>query len=317
MQIHCPVCDYSREVNLAKVPPTAEFATCPKCRHRFRFRAVDLDAVEHASGPEPDPKHADVWDAVDSLHDRWSGKDAGDDERGYDDERDDDGETEGEQDDAPRYGHTRRDDVPIPWENPRELGYGQSFTRTSLWALFQPSSFFAALNRRPALLPALAFYLIFGCFQYVLNVIWTSVLGNLVRDRFVANMGEEAFERIVGNVIEHSLLTPAVLSVPFQLAIQLFLTAAVVHLLIRIISPRAADFALAFKVVAYAGVGFSLVVIPIAGSLIAPVWYFVLLLIGCRNAFGLPWNKALLAMIPLYLLLLFAATAQYSQFLGG
>ncbi|MCC8193694.1 MAG: zinc-ribbon domain-containing protein [Deltaproteobacteria bacterium] len=307
MQIHCPVCDYSREVNLAKVPPTAEFATCPKCRHRFRFRAVDLDAVEHeAAPPQPDPAHGDVWDAMDSLQDRWKNRDSAA-----------AGQEDGESRSEGVYGPARDEDVAIPWENPRYLGYWQSFLRTSLWALLQPSNFFATLSRRPALLPALGFYLILGCAQHVLSVIWTYAVGSMVRERVVATVGEAAFEQVFTNVFDNSLFTPAVLSVPFQLAIQLFLTAAVVHLFVRLISPRTADFALSFKVVAYAGVGFALSLIPVAGLFAGPAWYFVLLLIGCRNAFNMPWNKTVVAVAPLYLLLLFAAMAQYSQFTGG
>jgi len=333
MQIRCPVCDYSREVNLEKVPATSEFATCPKCRHRFRFRAVDLDAVQHNTAPpEPNPEHADVWDAVDSLQDRWTEKheehsrdtDFTDDsdERPYHGMDQGAGHGTGYEadhgpDQMPDYGQPAPSDTAVPWEAPRHLGYGQSFWRTSLWAFLQPASFFATLSRRPALFPALTFYLIFGCVQYVLNVIWTYALGHMVSERFIETMGEEAFQRIIGNLLEHSLFTPAILSVPFQLAIQLFITAGVVHLLIRIISPATADFALAFKVVAYASVGFALVAIPVLGTLAAPLWYFALLFIGCRNAFAMPWDKTLLAMMPLYLLLALSASAQYSMFLGG
>lgn len=321
MQIRCPVCDYSREVNLEKIPATSEFATCPKCRHRFRFRAVDLDTVERDAGPpEPDPEHADVWDAVDSLQNRWTGKskrhphdpDARDGGSG-----DDSGEHPYLQGDhGPDYDQPAPGDTEIPWENPRYLGYGQSFLRTSLWAFLQPADFFATLSRRPALFPALTFYMVFGCIQYVLNVVWTYALGHMVSERFIATMGEEAFQRVIGNLLENSLFTPAILSVPFQLAIQLFITVAVVHLLIRIISPDTADFALAFKVVSYASVGFALVIIPVLGTLAAPLWYFALLFIGCRNAFGMPWDKTLLAMMPLYLLLALSASAQYSMFFG-
>ena len=303
MQIHCPVCDYSREVDSTQVPSTSEFATCPKCRHRFRFRAVDLDEIQDVRRPEPDPEHSDVWDAMDSINNRWRTRTP----------RDTPEETKNEE--IP--GYTPSEDVAIPWENPGHLGHWQSLLRTTLWVLFQPTSFFSILNRRPALLPALLFYLIFGCMQYVLNIVWTYILGNLVREQFVATLGEEAFEHVIGNIFAHSLFTPAVLSVPFQLAIQLLLTTAVVHLLIRLISPHTADFALAFKIVAYASAGFCLALIPIAGTLIAPLWYFGLLLIGCRNAFNMPWNKTIFAMIPLYLLLIFSAMAQYSTFLGG
>ena len=308
MQIRCPVCDYSRQVNLAKIPSTAEFATCPKCRHRFRFRAVDLDSVEHAVPPEPKPEHADIWDAVGSLHDRWTDKDQNDtaDQQYADDDKE-----------TPSYGRRQPDNEGIPWENPLYLGYLQSFQRTTFWILFHPASFFASLSRRPALLPALVYYLILGLTQYLFNVIWTHVLSTMLRDSLVEKMGEELYMQIAGNILENSLFTPAVLSVPFQLAIQLFVTAAVIHLLVRIVNPQAADFNLSFKLVAYASAGFVLALLPVIGTLVGPVIYFMFLLIGCRNAFNMPWSKTLMAMVPLLLLMLFAASAQYSHFIGG
>lgn len=41
MRILCPLCGFGREVDLAKIPPRAQMATCPRCEHKFRFRVVD------------------------------------------------------------------------------------------------------------------------------------------------------------------------------------------------------------------------------------------------------------------------------------
>lgn len=307
MQIRCPVCDYIREVNLAKVPPTAEFATCPKCRHRFRFRAVDLDAVEHgAPQPEPKPEHADVWDAMDSLRNRWAEKDHDSGYQGEDTGGDDGNETE----DAPRNRQPSPENTAIPWENPRHLGYPQSFLRTFLWAFLQPGNFFATLSRRPALLPALGFFLVFGLIRYLFSMLWLPFVLDVFRDRIIANGGEELFLAF-SKAVESSPILPALLSAPFSLAIQLFVTALLLHLFIRIINPRESDFSLSFKIVAYSSVAFVLEIVPIAGSIAAQVWYLALLLIGCRHAFSMPWSRALITMAPLYLLLILGAAAQY------
>lgn len=301
MQIRCPVCDYIREVNLAKVPPTAEFATCPKCRHRFRFRAVDLDAVEHGTPPpEPKPEHADVWDAMDSLRDRWTEKDHDSGVQDEDTGRDDNAGTE----------KPSPEDIAIPWENPRHLGYPQSFLRTFLWVLLQPGNFFATLSRRPALLPALGFFLVFGLIRYLFSMLWLPFVLDVFRDRIVSNGGEELYLAFT-KAAESSPIIPALLSAPFSLAIQLFVTALLLHFFIRIINPRESDFSLSFKVVAYSSVAFVLEVIPIAGSIAAQIWYLALLLIGCRHAFSMPWSRVLITMAPLYLLLLLGAAAQY------
>ena len=62
MRILCPMCGFGREVDLAKIPPRAQMATCPRCEHKFRFRVVDdlppADAKSpgvSSSGPRPAP----------------------------------------------------------------------------------------------------------------------------------------------------------------------------------------------------------------------------------------------------------------------
>ena len=111
MIIRCPQCEHSRSVNEGKIPATAELATCPKCKHRFRFRTVGGAAeleeslfssrngqpvAKESSVPagrtSPEPasvppgpevrrpqeavreaaaRRGDIWDAVDTLHHRW------------------------------------------------------------------------------------------------------------------------------------------------------------------------------------------------------------------------------------------------------
>lgn len=50
MIIRCPHCDHTRTINSDKIPPGAELATCPRCKNRFRFRAL-----EKADAPVFDP----------------------------------------------------------------------------------------------------------------------------------------------------------------------------------------------------------------------------------------------------------------------
>ena len=319
MQIRCPVCDHTREVNPAKIPPTAEFATCPKCRHRFRFRALDLEEMERPAPPEPNPDHADVWDAVDSLQDRWKERDG--DEAGHSRTHQDDASQ-----DEPRYmadgveqmrqAPPDPQNVAIPWENPRYLGYWPSFLRTTLWALFQPSSFFATLTKRPALLPALLYYMILGIVQTICNMLWFQLLGPMMSERLIETMGEEAYAKLMEGGADMSVLSISLLSVPFQLALQLFLYAAIIHVIIRLTSPKDSDFALSFKVAAYASAALALVVIPVAGMFLAPIGYLTLLFIGCRNAFGLTWSKTFMAVAPLSIMMFFAASLSASQFIS-
>ena len=300
MQIRCHVCDYSREVDVTKIPPTAEFATCPKCKHRFRFRAVDIDAIEpgEASTPKRDEKHGDVWDAVDSLHEQW--REQGIVNEGREDERN-----------RQTYGPAG-----APWENQESIGLVQSFTRTTFWALLQPSTFFANMTSSPRLLLALIYHIILGVFQFVLSVVWARIMAEYLRDMMVARIGEEHYIRIIQQGTDLSTLPSTLLFVPFMLAMQVLITSAIIYVSIRLLAPGRAAFPKAFKVVCYAGAGYALTILPIVGFIVGPIYYLVLLFIGCRSSFGLSRGKTLTVMIPLYALMFFSAMLQSAQFMG-
>lgn len=100
MIIRCPQCEHTRSIPESKIPTTAELATCPKCKHRFRFRSI-APSVEPETAPpltpqspsrarqtsvgipvrevqrpqsafrESEAQRDDIWDAMDALHQRW------------------------------------------------------------------------------------------------------------------------------------------------------------------------------------------------------------------------------------------------------
>ncbi|MFW5734159.1 MAG: zinc-ribbon domain-containing protein, partial [Oceanidesulfovibrio sp.] len=49
MKIVCPECGFARELQEDKIPPTAQVATCPKCRHKFKFRELPQERPIHFS----------------------------------------------------------------------------------------------------------------------------------------------------------------------------------------------------------------------------------------------------------------------------
>ena len=84
MIVRCPECAHVRSVSEDFIPAKAEFATCPRCGSRFRFRTVAKDPLPKIASapfpqeqlPAPAPKIAqsgggDIWDAVNSLNDQW------------------------------------------------------------------------------------------------------------------------------------------------------------------------------------------------------------------------------------------------------
>lgn len=58
MEILCPECGFSREVDESKIPARSQVATCPKCKAKFKFRELPeeeftLDDPDADSTPEP------------------------------------------------------------------------------------------------------------------------------------------------------------------------------------------------------------------------------------------------------------------------
>ncbi|WP_272700268.1 YIP1 family protein [Desulfovibrio sp. Fe33] len=58
MQITCPECRFTREVDENRIPARSQVATCPKCQTKFKFRDLPeeeflLEEAEPAARPEP------------------------------------------------------------------------------------------------------------------------------------------------------------------------------------------------------------------------------------------------------------------------
>lgn len=60
MQITCPHCQFAKELNLDKIPATAEIATCPKCHQKFRFRTLS-PAQARQRVVERNPSPPEAW----------------------------------------------------------------------------------------------------------------------------------------------------------------------------------------------------------------------------------------------------------------
>lgn len=77
MKIVCPECGFAREVPEEKIPSGALNATCPVCKHRFRFRepgemSFDFDQKPPEAPPAEKakaetPGRGDIWDKLESM----------------------------------------------------------------------------------------------------------------------------------------------------------------------------------------------------------------------------------------------------------
>lgn len=102
MLIRCPECLFERKVDLSKIPATAQLATCPKCRYKFRFREyivgntdAELEAIhpsldEAAYIPAPDyPSFREAGGMGGGVYDRHAPDESSDELRGRVDDDED------------------------------------------------------------------------------------------------------------------------------------------------------------------------------------------------------------------------------------
>jgi predicted Zn finger-like uncharacterized protein len=54
MEIICPECQFSRQVDESKIPPRSQVATCPKCQAKFQFRELPEQDDPARTTPEPE-----------------------------------------------------------------------------------------------------------------------------------------------------------------------------------------------------------------------------------------------------------------------
>lgn len=493
MIIRCPQCEHARSVNEGKIPPTAELATCPKCKHRFRFRTVDTAAGEESLAASPGRKlgapgtdkaaarlaesapippgltsehpqsavreavsrRGDIWDAVDTLHQRWQAQmdqhvtevitprpappperesetgmpepaeetraperpeetrmaeraqaerlpeetrrhehspalekaaaalkarlglgkpgetgrpaarapEAGAErtaaparERIAAPQWEQDDALEGERASAPgreqaaapehpvSYGEgsprpeerverdmrllrespddsrpTRNlgslldypdpdtlplgdetsglsagadsDDYPerresaVPWEHPAAHGWIPAFMGTLHGVMFRGPAFFSRLSAYGSLGPGYLFFLIMG---------YVAILGSLLWSQAMAALLPGA----VHGLSERIALPVLLLLAPIALGLMLLFVAGFIRIILLLFAPDKSEFPLVYRVVSYSMAPFVLSIVPFVGPVIGAAWFVAALIIGCRNALGLPWKLSVFAPLP-------------------
>lgn len=334
MLIRCPDCGFTRQVNAQKIPAGSEFATCPKCKQRFRFRTVETEVTpppEAITGPAEAPPSGnadDVWSAVENLGENWEkerGGQAGheDDnpgERGAADDPEawqpddrpyadnfDDSEIDEERRREAMEAYRRQEafgEKPsllansgsVPWEYQGGFMTPQGFLRTVALSFTRIPEFFGGIPSRGSLGPALVFALLLRCLQFAMVFLFIRVR---VQDAD-------------GLVVEKNLAELANVSIPelaitalFIIILAQFISAALINLMIRLVDRDKADFRLAFKVLAYSMTPLVFVLVPQVGFMIAEMGSLVFFVLGLRHAFKLSWARvAVVLSVPFLIILL-------------
>jgi len=343
MLICCPVCGFKRELNDSQVPDSAVMATCPQCRHRFRFRnarvegdvppevprAQEADPGEPAAArARPDSPPPAAGHGEDDPLPPGAITPAGSKRSGPDHP-----ETKARQKaperDAPKRDATDEDEPPfrpkpadpepdagaesrrslftgsgeseLAWETVPPERLPVALYQTILQVLFAAPAFYIRVGKsRASLLRPSVFYVLIGALQSVVQHFWL-----LARLDELASLQDPKIQASLDTMTQNLSLPMLLISMPLILLIMLLFYAGLFNLMIRLVQPDRASFAVTLRVVAYSAAPGVLSVVPVAGSPVAAIWFAFCCFVGCKYALNLEWTRTAMAFLPLYALLVF------------
>ncbi len=331
MLIRCPACQFTQEMDPARIPSSAVMATCPRCKTRFRFRTLSEDP---ATVPAPDPQPDNASEASSPSSAQTVPPILEPERSGTDDplppgalvprmqagtrEQDDAAQEKGEQTPSRSFAERVREavsspatsgpeipDRDIPWERIDKYGLFGGLYQTVLRVLFNAPNFFGALSAAsgPLHRPVL-FYIIMGMFQTASKLAWFRTVDPAITDPQVQELLSSAAQDI--SVPMTLLLAPGLL------VLQLLIYSGLFYLMLRLVQPDRTVFAVVLRVVGYSSAPMVFSLVPFLGSVVAPVWFAVCCFIGCKYALKTGWHQVALALVPLYLIA-FAVAFQLVQ----
>jgi len=198
---------------------------------------------------------------------------------------------------APAKAPPQPEDGRFPWEmrsSALDLG---ALWRTTRDLLFHPGAAFSSVTYEAGKRSSLLYALIYGSLGQILGIYWLTVAG------------------ILGNTIEAGTLentiwfAGAALLTPLVLVISLYIAAGLAHLFLKVLRGARRPFSATFQVSAYVTGATSLLnlfplnLIPVAGSMVIPVWALILTSVGLARAHQTSTIKAFFALLlPLIIL---------------
>lgn len=189
--------------------------------------------------------------------------------------------------------------APFPWPPGQSESVFDAWGRTWSGAALAPRRFFAALPGKRPITPAMLYYLSIG-----IPVAGAQLFWSMLR----SGMGEEA--ATAGTQGAWAPLLDFLLS-PVYLLVSLFLSAAVVHLLLKLFGGARGDYSRTTRVFAYAYSPQVLGIVPVLGSIAGFIWMVVIAIIGLRAAHRTTTGRAAAAvLIPLFVGLVFVAIGE-------
>lgn len=192
-------------------------------------------------------------------------------------------------------------DVPrtsFPWPPREGDSVVSAFGRTWKGASLSPAGFFARLPERGSLGAALLYYLAIGIAIAGVQLFWSMVGG----------AAEPAREVTVGSVDSALALNPLVnfLVSPIFLLASLFLSAAVVHGMLKLLGAVSGDYLFTTRLFCFTYSPQIVAMVPGVGTIIGFIWMVAVAIAGVRAAHRTSTARAAIAvLVPVTIALIF------------
>jgi hypothetical protein len=197
----------------------------------------------------------------------------------------------------------------FPWPPAEGEPVIGAFGRTWKGSALEPRRFFRAVPEDGSIGAALLYYLPIGVAVAGANLFWTLMGWTAAAER-EAVMGE-------AGVTGLTPLTEFLLS-PLLLVLSLFVSAAIVHLLLRMFGGASRGIGFTTRIFAYSYSPMIVGIVPVIGSVAGFAWMVVVGIIGVREGHRTSTARAAAAvLIPVVIALFFMAIAVFIQLTGG
>lgn len=307
MIIHCPHCDYTREMPDERIPDGVVTAHCPGCGKSFPFSRTDN------AGNDAQPEQPAAPDAVQDSMDAVQPEQPAEPEQPGQNKREDSFEGRAWQD-RPGYGRQQGEQP----ENSPEINpwavctsfteMPQALYQTCLRVMLSARVFFSSLRPAP-LTRAFVFFLALGCFQVLVEQLWTLLFFNYLMpaDQLSDPQLKQLADMMVQDGQGSNVLTGLLLRLGI-ITLQLFFFSSLLFISLRLIVRKTIPYTLIVQVLCYASAPLILCILPGIGMVAGLFWSSAVTFIGLKWALRLTWPQTFLGMAPLLALILFSYT---------
>lgn len=285
MEISCPHCNFSREVDPDKIPSQSTNATCPSCGERFEVDFAKLNSEKRDAIDEREQdmdSSSEAHEASSEAHETWAD-----------------------------------DEVTVPWEND-EIGFLSALIRNTAFVLFNPGQFFAQMPIDRGYKAPYTYGLLVGSLGIIVTAFWsimfiigmtrvglsdTSIFSQIPQ---LENLSTVLGFQIAG-MIFFMILSPVFYT------IRLILGSIWAHFFLILVLGNKGGFQATFRVLSYQTAAQLFNFVPLVGGLISYFWGLVLKVMGLASAHDIGVLRVAFALIflPFILMVLTAGAVIY------